>query len=219
MLQVKLNSLDLSKMDYIAKADFLDAIDHGVLVSKLATLLSKELGMNKEFVYHMGEAGLVHDIGKLRLGYYLYGRNKDALEIEEMKYVRMHPSLGYDILTNYGYDDIVIEAVYHHHENYDGSGYPLNLKEDNIPIGARILRICDVFAALTSKRMYRLAYDIETAINLMIEEVKNFDMKIFLTFLNVIHSEEFEQIQQFINDINDKKRLNSTVTFKDIDIN
>jgi putative nucleotidyltransferase with HDIG domain len=218
MLQNVLNSLDLSKMDYIARTDFLDAIDHGVLVSKLAVAVSKELGLDQNFVYLMGEAGMVHDIGKLRLVYYLYGRNKDALEIEEMKYVRMHPTIGYDILNNYGYEDLVSEAVYHHHENYDGTGYPDNLIGNSIPLGARIIRTCDVFAALSSKRMYRPAYDIDTAIRLMIDEVKNFDMEIFLAFLKVVHSDDFETIQQFIHDINNKKTLNSTVTFKHLNI-
>jgi putative nucleotidyltransferase with HDIG domain len=218
MLQNVLNSIDLSKMDYIARTDFLDAIDHGVLVSKLAVAVSKELGLDQNFVYLMGEAGMVHDIGKLRLVYYLYGRNKDALEIEEMKYVRMHPTIGYDILNNYGYEDLVAEAVYHHHENYDGTGYPDNLIGNSIPLGARIIRTCDVFAALSSKRMYRPAYDIDTAIRLMIDEVKNFDMEIFLAFLKVVHSDEFETIQQFIHDINNKKTLNSTVTFQHLNI-
>lgn len=218
MLQNVLNSIDLLKMDYIARTDFLDAIDHGVLVSKLAVAVSKELGLDQNFVYLMGEAGMVHDIGKLRLVYYLYGRNKDALEIEEMKYVRMHPTIGYDILNNYGYEDLVAEAVYHHHENYDGTGYPDNLIGNSIPLGARIIRTCDVFAALSSKRMYRPAYDIDTAIRLMIDEVKNFDMEIFLAFLKVVHSDEFETIQQFIHDINNKKTLNSTVTFQHLNI-
>lgn len=218
MLQNVLNSIDLSKMDYIARTDFLDAIDHGVLVSKLAVAVSKELGLDQNFVYLMGEAGMVHDIGKLRLVYYLYGRNKDALEIEEMKYVRMHPTIGYDILNNYGYEDLVADAVYHHHENYDGTGYPDNLIGNSIPLGARIIRTCDVFAALSSKRMYRPAYDIDTAIRLMIDEVKNFDMEIFLAFLKVVHSDEFETIQQFIHDINNKKTLNSTVTFQHLNI-
>jgi putative nucleotidyltransferase with HDIG domain len=218
MLQNVLNSIDLSKMDYIARTDFLDAIDHGVLVSKLAVAVSKELGLDQNFVYLMGEAGMVHDIGKLRLVYYLYGRNKDALEIEEMKYVRMHPTIGYDILNNYGYEDLVAEAIYHHHENYDGTGYPDNLIGNSIPLGARIIRTCDVFAALSSKRMYRPAYDIDTAIRLMIDEVKNFDMEIFLAFLKVVHSDEFETIQQFIHDINNKKTLNSTVTFQHLNI-
>lgn len=182
--------------------DLKEAIDHGILVSKLAKLLATTLNRDQEFCYYMSQAGLVHDIGKLKLGEYLYGRKKDVLAIEELKYVRMHPTLGYEILIKEDYNQIIAEAVLHHHENYDGSGYPSNLKEDEIPYGARILRICDVFAALVSKRRYRSSFDIDTAIELMIDEVKNFDMVIFLSFLQAVHSEEMKEILYYVHSIN-----------------
>lgn len=200
-----IGDVNLPEVEYQEKDDLIEAVDHGILVSNLAVLLSKELGMNDEFCYTMAQAGLLHDIGKLKLGKYLYGRVRDSLVIEEMKYVRMHPTIGYNILKNYGYQDIILEAVYHHHENYDGSGYPDNLKGDYIPYGARILRTCDVFAALVSERRYRSAFDLDTAMELMIEEVKNFDMQVYLAFLRVVHSEQFVPIQQFVDNINRKK--------------
>lgn len=204
ILDDKLRMLELSDIGYTLKDDLAEAVDHGILVSNLALLLSKELKMDEHFCYLMAQAGMVHDIGKLKLGKYLYGRNKDTLIIEEMKYVRMHPTIGYDILKSYGYDDIILDAVYHHHENFDGSGYPNNLIGESIPYGARILRTCDVFAALISERRYRAAFDLETAMELMIEEVKNFDMQIYLAFIRVVHSEQFARIQQFVNNINRK---------------
>ena len=82
----------------------------------------------------------------------------------------------------------------YHHENYDGTGYPANLYQDEIPFGARVLRVCDTFAALTSDRPYRKAFDFESAVELMIEESKNFDMLVFLAFLRVIHREDFEEM-------------------------
>ena len=190
--------------DDIVKEDLDEAIDHGILVSKLAFLLSTEMGMDEEFCYMMAQAGMVHDIGKLKLGKFLYGRSKDTLVIEEMKYVRMHPTIGYDILKKYGYQENLLESVCHHHENYDGSGYPGNMKGDSIPYGARILRICDVFAALISERRYRAAFDLDTAMELMIEEVKNFDMQIYLAFSCVVHSEQFIEVEHFIDSINKK---------------
>ena len=91
------------------------------------------------------------------------------------------------------YSDFVVESILYHHENYDGSGYPENLAGDQIPLGARILRVCDVYAALTSDRPYRKAFDPETAVELMIDEVKNFDMKVFLAFQRTIHEEELQE--------------------------
>jgi HD-GYP domain-containing protein (c-di-GMP phosphodiesterase class II) len=121
-----------------------------------------------------------------------------------MKYIRLHPSIGYEILKKYNYDEILLQSVYHHHENYDGTGYPDNLKEEDIPLGGRIIRICDVYAALISDRRYRAAFNKEMAVKLMIEEVKNFDMQIFLAFLRIVNSEEFAQVDEFVEQINKK---------------
>lgn len=160
----------------------------GICVSNLAYLISEELGCDKVFCDKMAMAGIVHDIGKLKIYSYIYGDNDDnVLTVKKLRYIRMHSNLGYDILSDEGFDKDILEAVLYHHENYDGSGYPENLVGENIPFGARILRVCDVFAALISDRVYRKAYDTNTAIELMIDEVKNFDMQIFLTFMKVIH--------------------------------
>src|SRR5699024_9465235 len=93
-----------------------------------------------------------------------------------------------------GYPEEIQKMVLHHHENMDGSGYPDNLSGEKIPLGARIIRVCDVYAALLSDRPYRKGFDQDTAIQLMIEEIKNFDMKIFLTFQRVIHEENNMEI-------------------------
>lgn len=184
--------------------DLEEAIDHGILVSKLAYLLAKEAGCDEDFCYTMSNAGLLHDIGKLRLGKYLYASDRNTMIVEEMKYIRMHSDIGFDILKKYGYNEEILDAILCHHENYDGSGYPQNLKGDQIPLGARILRICDVYAALISDRRYRCSYQKEAAIQLMIEEVKNFDMKLFLHFLGIIYTEPFKEIDNYAGEINKK---------------
>lgn len=188
------------------KEDFEYAISHGIIVSNLAYYVSKELGETEEFCSDMAMAGMLHDIGKLKLCKYLYGRNKDTLKIEEMKYVRMHSTFSYRILKEMDYSERILKAVYYHHENYDGTGYPDNLKGKDIPREARILRTCDVFAALVSDRPYRGAFDIETAIELMIEEIKNFDMEVFLAFQRFINSDDFEEVKQLISEKDKLKR-------------
>ena len=123
------------------------------------------------------------------------------MKIEEARYIRRHAQLGEQILRKQGMSDNICSMVLYHHENFDGSGYPFNLLGEEIPLGARILRVCDVFAALISDRPYRKAFDIDTAIQLLIEEVKNFDMRVFLAFQSVIHNErtleELEEIEVF----------------------
>ncbi len=171
--------------------DVTEEINHGIRVSNLAYCVAKKLGLYEENCHELAMAGMLHDIGKLYVSAYLYGRNEDTLRIEEMKYVRLHPRLGYDGLMRLDFSDYILESILYHHENYDGSGYPENLAGDQIPLGARILRVCDVYAALTSDRPYRSAFDSDTAVELMIDEVKNFDMKVFLAFQRAIHEEEW----------------------------
>lgn len=177
----------------IFEEDITEEVNHGIRMSNLAYHVAKELGLYEDTCHELAIAGMVHDIGKLRVSGYLYGRDENTLRIEEMKYVRMHPRLGYEILMRYDFSDFIVESILYHHENMDGSGYPENLKDEQIPIGAKVLRVCDVYAALTSDRPYRKAFDKETAVELMIDEIKNFDMKVFLAFQRVIHEEELEE--------------------------
>lgn len=174
--------------------DLKEGIEHAVNVSNLAYFLGKELGESEEVCQELANAGMVHDIGKLRLASYLYGRARDSLTIESTKYMRLHSGIGFEILKDFDYSEFVLETVKYHHENYDGSGYPENLKGKEIPYGARIVRVCDVFAALTSERPYRKAFDRDTAMELMAEEFKDFDMKIFLAFQKMICSGKVDNI-------------------------
>lgn len=173
----------------ILEIDLIDGIRHGVCVSNLTYLIAKRLGLSDEDCCKLAIAGMLHDIGKLRLSSYLYGRNSNGMLIEEIQYMRMHSTLGYEILKENGYDDDICEAVLYHHENYDGSGYPDNRKAEQIPLWARIMRVADSFAALVSERPYREAYDFDRAISIMIEDVKEYDMQAFLAFMDVIHED------------------------------
>ena len=172
---------------------------HAMCVSDLAAKLARELGLTEDQIQEIALAGMVHDIGKLKISRYIYGRQEDTMRIEETQYIRRHAQLGEQILRKQGFSDNICNMVLYHHENYDGSGYPFNLRGEEIPLGARILRVCDVFAALIADRPYRKAFDINTAIRLLIDEVKNFDMRIFLAFQSVVHTqstlEELEEIE------------------------
>ena len=176
-------------MGRIVDYNLTEELAHGTYVSCLARELARELGKSEEEQYKLALAGLVHDIGKLKLANYIYGEKKieSPLVIEEMKYVRMHSMLSYGILREKGFDEYILTAVRHHHENYDGSGYPDNLAGKAIPESSRILRVCDVYAALTSDRPYRKRFSDDEAMSLMIDEINHFDMQIFLAFERVVH--------------------------------
>lgn len=176
----------------ILDQDISDAILHGIYVSNMAYEIGKEMGLSKDILHELAIAGMLHDIGKLKLAE--NNQEKHNLVIEQLRYVRMHSQLSYEILKDKDYSQFVLKSILHHHENYDGSGYPDNIAGEDIPLGARILRICDVFIALTSDRAYRKAFDVNTAVSLMIDEVKNFDMKIFLAFLNVVNEIDIDKV-------------------------
>lgn len=179
--------------------DFKSGISHGILVANLSYELARRLGVSEDEAYDIKLAGLVHDVGKLALSQYLYGRNAEGLSIEEVKYMRMHSKIGYDFLKKYDFSEKVLEAVLYHHECYDGSGYPDNLKGEEIPLSARIIRIADAYAALISDRPYRKAFDDETAVDILIEENKNFDMRVFIEFQRLIHETETQELIELSN--------------------
>lgn len=204
--QIILNILYHLNLEDLMEEDVYDTIDHGELVGLLAGLLCDQMKLPETIKEQTVSTAYVHDIGKLRLSKNLYGRNKKVLEIEEVKYMRMHAQFSMEMLRQCGYPEEILTAVYHHHENYDGSGYPHNLAGENIPFMARILKVCDVFAALISDRPYRRAFEMDAALEMMIEESRTFDMKIFLEFMKLYHSEEFQTVIDFSNQINAKQR-------------
>ena len=166
---------------------------HGMRVSNLAYGLAKELGLTEDFCYEMAVAGMLHDIGKEMVSSAL-DEGENRLIVEEIHYVRLHSQARCEILKKRGYSDRIVETVLYHHENMDGSGYPENLSGEDIPLGARIIRVCDVYAALTSDRPYRKSFDRKTAVELMIEDIKDFDLKVFLAFQRMLHNTEEREI-------------------------
>src|SRR6476620_2279531 len=154
----KVNRLYLSTIETLAMAiDAKDQVTHGHIrrVQRYAVGLARELGVVDEALLKAIEAAaLLHDMGKLAVPEYILnkpGRLTDA-EFEKMK---THASIGADILSAIEFPYPVVPIVRHHHESWDGTGYPDKLAGSDIPIGARILSVVDCFDALTSDRPYR----------------------------------------------------------------
>lgn len=180
------------------RTDDEEFLDHAEVVSRLAWLLSKKKGLPEDVCTEMAVAGMLHDIGKKKHASSVYGPNHECRHVARLMQVRTHPTLCNDILEEQGYSRAIIDAVSSHHENYDGTGYPGHLEGEQIPVGGRILRICDVFAALVAHRSYRKAFSIDDAIKTMITEVKKYDMELFLLFMNLVYSEEFAPVRALI---------------------
>ena len=166
-------------------------LEHGQAVSNLALLVGKEMGLEDSVCHDLAVAGFFHDIGKTELT--LPEEISDnPLVVEELNYVRRHPAKGAQILERHGYSEDICQAVLYHHENYDGSGYPDHLEGWNIPLGACVLRVCDVYCSLIEDRPHRKAFTPPDAFDLMREEIRNYDLRVFLALQRVLHNEEGE---------------------------
>ncbi len=170
--------------------DLMETLDHGIRVSRLATAIARECGFSEEECHGIAVAGVLHDIGKLSMHSYFYGDEALCVDsVKDMQYMRLHATYSYELLKKRReYPEYVLEAILYHHENYDGTGYPSKLQGQDIPRAARVLRISDVFVALTSHRPYREAFERDAALRIMIDDAKNFDMKYFLAFQRIINT-------------------------------
>jgi putative nucleotidyltransferase with HDIG domain len=154
----ELNQLYLSTIETLAMAiDAKDQITHGHIrrVQHYAVALAQRVGITDPLQIRAIEAAsLLHDMGKLAVPEYILNK-PGRLTPAEFDRMKVHASVGADILSAINFPYPVVPIVRHHHENWDGSGYPDGLRGGDIPIGARILSVVDCFDALTSDRPYR----------------------------------------------------------------
>ena len=133
---------------------------HSLRVAKYATLIAKELNMDKSGLEDTWVAGVLHDIGKIAISDSILNK-MDALTKEEYQMVKQHPGIAYKIISNIGLNQEIMKAIKHHHERYDGKGYPDGLKGANIDIMASIISVADAFDAITSERSYKHSKSLE----------------------------------------------------------
>jgi putative nucleotidyltransferase with HDIG domain len=154
----KMNRLYVSTIETLAMAiDAKDQITHGHIrrVQRYAVGLAREVGVRDESLLKAIEAAaLLHDMGKLAVPEYILNK-PGRLTPAEFDRMKVHASVGADILSAIDFPYPVVPIVRHHHECWDGSGYPDGIRGTDIPIGARILSVVDCFDALTSDRPYR----------------------------------------------------------------
>ncbi|MDD5723175.1 MAG: PAS domain S-box protein [Syntrophales bacterium] len=136
---------------------------HQTRSAGLARAIAEEMKLSQEKIEGIRIAGSIHDIGKLAVPAEILSKPAKLSELE-FSLVKEHPRKGYEILKNVDYSWSLAEAVYQHHERMDGSGYPRNLKGDDILMEARILAVADVVEAMASHRPYRAALGINAAL-------------------------------------------------------
>jgi diguanylate cyclase (GGDEF)-like protein/putative nucleotidyltransferase with HDIG domain len=119
---------------------------HSKLVASLASTFAESLGYRKDEVENIRLAGLYHDLGKIAINPSILTMPEEALSRTQVVELQRHAEIGYNILRSVGEYAAFAEAVLHHHEKWDGSGYPQNLKQEDIPEGAQILAIANTYA-------------------------------------------------------------------------
>ena len=138
-------------------------VGHQLRSANLASAIAAEMGLRQEIVERIGMAGSIHDIGKISIPTELLSKPTKLTNIE-FSLIKEHPFKGYEMLKDVEPSWPLAEIVYQHHERIDGSGYPRNLKGDEILVESRILAVADVVEAIASHRPYRPAFGVEVAL-------------------------------------------------------
>ena len=162
---------------------------HCERVANLAYRLSDSLNLPNIITKNIYFSALIHDIGKSNLNQNILNKT-GKLNEEERKHIEKHSYFSYLKALKLGYSQDIALNVLYHHEDYNGTGYPKRLRGNNIPLGARIIRICDVFDALTSNRVYRKALSIQEAMNIINDEREKFDPNICCKFIKIYKGEK-----------------------------
>jgi putative nucleotidyltransferase with HDIG domain len=151
-----------------------------------ACWLARTLRLSTQQIAEIRVASLLHDIGKTALPQALLEKTT-SLTQNDWRQIRKHPELGCALARALGYDERIRTLIRHHHEHWDGTGYPYGLQETDTPVGARIIAIADVFDALTSPRSYRVALDAGAALAVMRAETGTvLDPHLFAVFEEIM---------------------------------
>lgn len=199
----KINSELLDTYDRLEKA-YLDTIEtlrytveakdtytrgHSDRVSEYSILIGNKLGLSEQDIKTLKIGGLFHDIGKIGIPDNILLKT-EKLTDDEYSEIKNHPSIGAHILSTSIVFQNIIPIVKHHHEKFDGNGYPSQLKGNEIPYLARITAIADSFDAMTSKRTYRNSLPIETVINEFTRcRGSQFDPELTDVFLDILKND------------------------------
>ena len=156
---------------------------HTQRVEEYAVIMARALGCDEAEVNAIRRASVLHDIGKIGIEDTIL-RKQGRLEPEEELRMQRHPVIGVDMLKGIDFLDPVLALIRNHHERWDGNGYPDQLREDEIPMGARILAVADALDAMTSDRPYRAARTFEYAKNEILKgSATHFDPEVVTAFI------------------------------------
>jgi putative nucleotidyltransferase with HDIG domain len=159
---------------------------HSESVARLASGIASALQMDDEDVHRIRVAGLLHDVGLVSVPAEIINK-RDHLTSEEWNRIKEHPEISESILRHVSSLESFLPVVRHHHEHFDGAGYPDGLSGKEIPIGARIIAVADAFQAMTCDRPYRDALSVEQAlVELQLGAGSQFDPRVVEAFIAIL---------------------------------
>jgi putative nucleotidyltransferase with HDIG domain len=159
---------------------------HSVAVAALKLSFARHLGLDALRVRAAGMAGMLHDVGKSQVPLEVLNKPME-LSVTETNQVRKHPQMGHRLLVSRGgVDNEAVDACLHHHEKFDGTGYPHGLVGEQITRLARMTAICDVYDAITSDRPYKRGWDPAHAVQRMASWRGHFDPRLFRAFVRTV---------------------------------
>ena len=173
--------IDVSSFEYLTQT-------HSVDVAVYATAFAHHLGFGRGDLERVGFAAILHDIGKSKIDNALIYKNGE-LDAKEFEHMRRHTTFGYFLLKGQAETDRdILNGVRYHHERHDGSGYPERLRGRQIPLFAQIVALCDVYSALSTKRIYKDAYSALEALQVMQTEMAlSFDKTLLAEFIAFLY--------------------------------
>jgi putative nucleotidyltransferase with HDIG domain len=188
-----------------ALAAAIDAKDHYTKghsdrVAEYSVAVAKDLGLSENQVEAIKAAAYLHDVGKIGIKEGILNKPR-KLTSREFNWIKHHVALSAKIVKEANLPWDITSMVYHHHENYDGTGYPDGLKGSRIPMGSRIILAADAFDAMTSERAYRSAYTVDHAKSELIRlSGEQFDSEVVRSLLKVVEGEDY-LLDNFIREV------------------
>lgn len=165
--------------------------NHSVMVGRYATAIARVLGFDEDTVSRIYLAGLLHDVGKIGIDENILSK-AGRLTDEEFETLKQHPELSFQIVQSSGMEDVA-SWVRHHHEAWDGTGYPDRLRGEGIPLGARIIAVAEAFEVMTGDRSYRRAMSVKQAIaELLADSGTKFDPRVVDALAYLVASNQLE---------------------------
>jgi HD-GYP domain-containing protein (c-di-GMP phosphodiesterase class II) len=162
---------------------------HSTRLAEWAVRVARQLGLDEHLLPSIEAGAILHDIGKIGVPDAILSKNR-RLSDGEYDVVKKHPEFGWAALRGIRGLEETSLYVLHHHESVDGTGYPAGLRQDEIPLGARIVCVIDAFDAMVSSRPYREGLPVDEAIRRLEESAgTQFDPEVVKTFIDVVRSD------------------------------